>query len=65
MAHTRVTTFHDDGSVTVADAPENSYRQKRGKVTPQAKASWGQRTGMNQEYDPTLAHRVLDEALGD
>ena len=62
----RITKFHPDGSITVADVPESSYHAKRGKVTPAAKASWGTpRDGMNKEHDPEIGNKLLGEALGD
>lgn len=64
MTMARITRFHDDGSISVTDFAEPNYRTKRGKVTPDPKAAWGARDGMNKSLDSESGKQLLDEALG-
>lgn len=66
MAHSRITTFHDDGTITAQDYAAPNYHTKRGKVPAAPKAAWGnERDGMGRPLDADAGRRLLDEALGD
>ena len=43
-------------------AAEPAYADKRGKVLPKPKASWGAVDGMGREHDPSLSDKILNEA---
>ena len=60
MAVQRIDDFLDGREPRTS---EPAYAEKRGRVLPKARASWGAVDGMGRKHDPDLADKVLNEAL--
>lgn len=66
MAQVKYIRGDAPNSTTLSDAMTlPGYSHKRGKITPDPKASWGAPDGNGKPLDVELGKQVLDEALGD